>query len=203
MAAFVTVLFACFLASHARAVPPVPAAVLAELQAALGEGGLEDAQEVGLALRRLGLATVLEVGLLDAAERLELTEHLKTAEISLGDRARLRRMTALTGRAHDGDPTESPEMWEQDSGSAWTRPYISDGQAQMRRAQQDGRDESTTNKQLETQAEAHAGTAQPGSGQASGSGISSDSASSFASNNLSCVDIRQMPTTCLVQSTCS
>ena len=207
MAAFVTVLFACFLASHARAVPPVPAAVLAELQAALGEGGLEggleDAQEVGLALRRLGLATVPEVGLLDAAERLELTEHLKTAEISLGDRARLRRMTALTGRAHDGDPTESPEMWEQDSGSAWTRPYISDGQAQMRRAQQDGRDESATNKQLKNQAEAHAGTAQPGSGQASGSGISSDSASSFASNNLSCVDIRQMPTTCLVQSTCS
>ena len=202
MAAFVAVLFACFLASHARAVPPAAgAAGLAELQAALGEGGLEDAQEVGLALRRLGLATVLEVGLLDAAERLELTEHLKTAEISLGDRARLRRMTALTGRAHDGDPTESPEMWEPDSGSAWTRPYISDGQAQMRRAQQDGRDESTTNKQLKTQAEAHAGTAQPGSGQASGSGISSDSASSFASNNLSCVDIRQMPTTCLVQST--
>ena len=181
MAAFVTVLFAsCFLTSHACAVPPVPAAVLAELQAALGEGGLEDAQEVGLALRRLGLATVLEVGLLDAAERLELTEHLKTAEISLGDRARLRRMTALTGRAHDGDPTESPEMWEQDSGSAWTRPYISDGQAQMRRAQQDGRDESATNKQLKTQAEAHADTAQPGSGdEASGSGISSDSASIF------------------------
>ena len=182
MAAFVTVLFACFLASHARAVPPVPAAALAELQAALGEGGLEDAQEVGLALRRLGLATVPEVGLLDAAERLELTEHLKTAEISLGDRARLRRMTALTGRAHDGDPTESPEMWdmwEQDSGRAWTRPYISDaGQAQMRRAQQDGRDDSATNKQLKTQAEAHAGTAQPaGSGKASGSGISSDSAS--------------------------
>ena len=202
MAAFVTVLFACFLASHARAVPPVPAAVLAELQAALGEGGLEDAQEVGLALRRLGLATVLEVGLLDAAERLELTEHLKTAEISLGDRARLRRMTALTGHAHDEDPTESPEMWEQDSGSAWARPYISDGQAQTRRAQQDGRDDTaSTNKQLKTQAEAHAGTAQPGSGQASGSGISSDSASSFASNNLSCVDIRQMPTTCLVQST--
>ena len=203
MVTFVTVLFACFLASHARAVPPAAAAGLAELQAALGEGGLEDAQEVGLALRRLGLATVLEVGLLDAAERLELTGHLKTAEISLGDRARLRRMTALTGRAHDGDPTESPEMWEQDSGSAWTRPYISDGQAQMRRAQQDGRDESATNKQLKTQAEAHAGTAQPGNGQASGSGISSDSASSFASNNLSCVDIRQMPTTCLVQSTCS
>ena len=203
MVTFVTVLFACFLASHARAVPPAAAAGLAELQAALGEGGLEDAQEVGLALRRVGLATVLEVGLLDAAERLELNEHLKTAEISLGDRARLRRMAALTGRAHDGDPTESPEMWEQDSGSAWTRPYISDGQAQMRRAQQDGRDESITNKQLKTQAEAHAGTAQPGSGQASGSGISSDSASSFASNNLSCVDIRQMPTTCLVQSTCS
>ena len=176
MAAFVTVLFACFLASHARAVPPAPAAVLVELQAALGRGGLEDAQEVGLALRRLGLATVLEVGLLDAAERLELTEHLKTAEISLGDRARLRRMTALTGRAHDGDPTESPEMWEQDSGRAWTRPYISDGQAQMRRAQQDGRDEAATNKQLKKQAEEHAVTAQPGGERANGGGISSDSA---------------------------
>ena len=203
MVPLVTVLFACFLTSHAHAVPPARAAELAELKAALGEGGLEDTQEVGLALRRLGLATVLEVGLLDAAERLELTEHLKTAEISLGDRARLRRMTALTGRAHDGDPTESPEMWEHGSGSAWIRPYISDGQAQMRRAQQDGRDESATNKQLKNQVEAHASTAQPGSGQASGSGISSDSASSFASNNLSCVDIRQMPTTCLVQSTCS
>ena len=173
-----TVLFACFFASYARAMPPAAAAGLAELQAALGEGGLEDAQEVGLALRRLGLATVPEVGLLDAAERLELMEHLKTAEISLGDRARLRRMTALTGRAHDGDPTESPEMWEQDSGRAWT-PYKSDGQAQMRRAQQDGRDESATNKQLKNPAESHAGTAQPGSGEASGSGISSDSASIF------------------------
>ena len=189
MVTFVSVLFACLLASHARAVPPAAAAGLAELQAALGEGGLEDAQEVGLALRRLRVATVLEVGLLDAAERFELTEHLKTAEISLGDRARLRRMTALTGRAHAADPTESPEMWEQDSGRAWTRPYISDGQVQMRRAQQDGRDESATNKQLKTQAEAYAGTAQPSSGQASGSGISSDSASSFASNNLSCVDV--------------
>jgi hypothetical protein len=193
MVTFVTVLFACFLASHARAVPPPVAAAagLAELQAALGEGGLEDAQEVGFALRRLGLATVLEVELLDTAERLELTEHLKTAEISLGDRSRLRRMTALTGRAHDGDPTESPKMWEQDSGRAWKRPYIYDGQAQMRRAQQDGRDESATNKQLKNQAEAHASTAQPGSGEANGSGISSDSASifisSFASNNLSCL----------------
>jgi hypothetical protein len=61
MASFVTVLFACFFASYAAAVPPA-AAGLAELQAALGEGGLEDAQEVGLALRRLRLATVLEVG---------------------------------------------------------------------------------------------------------------------------------------------
>ena len=44
MVTFVTILFSCFLASHARAVPPA-AAGLAELQAALGEGGLEDAQE--------------------------------------------------------------------------------------------------------------------------------------------------------------
>jgi hypothetical protein len=190
MAAFVAVLFACFLASRAHAMPPA-AAGLAELQAALGEGGLQDAQEVGLALRRLGLATVLEVRHLDAAEWLELSEHLKKAEISLGDRARLRRITALTGRAHAGDPTQSPEMWEvhaqHDSGRAWTRSYIADGQAQMRRAQQDGRDQSATNEQLNNQAEEHTGTAQPGSGQASGSGISSDSASSFASNNLSCV----------------
>jgi hypothetical protein len=112
------------------------------------------------------LATALEVGLLDVAEQLELTEHLKTAEISLGDRARLRRMTALTGRAHAGDPTEPP--------------YVAvDGQAQMRRAQQDGQDEAATNKQRKNQAEEHAGTAQPGGEQASDSGISSDSASPF------------------------
>ena len=109
-------------------------------------------------------------------------------------------MTALTGRAHDGDRTESPEMWEQDSGRAWTRPYISDGQAhQMRRAQQDGRDESATNTQLKTQAESHAGTAQPGSGEASGSGISSDSALVFICFQQSLlrrfIDKRQMPTT--------
>ena len=180
MAAFVTVLFACFLASHARAVPPVPAAVLAELQAALGEGGLEDAQEVGLALRRLGLATVPEVGLLDAAERLELTEHLKTAEISLGDRARLRRMTAWAGHAHAEDPTsESPVEWEQEpTGRAWTRPYTAvDRQAEMRRAVQDGRDEYATNTQLKDQGEEHPGLSQPRGEQASDSGISSDSAS--------------------------
>jgi hypothetical protein len=182
VAAFVTVLFASFLASHARAVRPA-AAGLAELQAALSEGGLEDAQEAGLALRRLGLATVPEVGLLDVAERLELTEHLKTAEISLGDRARLRRMTALTGRAHaPRDSAESPE-WEKDSGRART-PYIhvfADGQAQMRRAQQDGRDEAATNKQLKKQAEEHAVTAQPGGERANGGGISSDSASPMLS----------------------
>jgi hypothetical protein len=138
------------------------------------------------------------------AERLELTEHLKTAEISLGERARLRRMTALTVRAHAGDPTESPEMWEHDSGRAWTSPNIADGQAQLRRAQHDGRDEAATNTQLNNQAEEHAGTAQPSSGQASGSGISSDSAPSFASDNLSCVDIRQnVLLSCLVQSTCN
>ena len=182
-----TVLLACFLASHARAVTPA-AAGLADLQAALGEGGLEDAQEAGLALRRLGLATVPQVCLLNAAERLELTEHLKTAEISLGDRARLRRMTAfhLAARAHAGDPTEShleSLEWEEDSGRAW-KPYIfTDGQAQMRRAQQDGQDESATNKQFEMQAEEHVGTAKPGGEQASGGGISSDSASPFVSNN--------------------
>ena len=182
MAAFVTVLLvACFLASHARAVPPASAG-LAELQTALGEGGLEDVQEAGLALRRLGLATVLEVGLLDAAERLELTEHLRTAEISLGDRARLRRMTALAGRAHAGDPTESPVEWEQNSGRAWTPPYITNWHARLRRAQQD---EVVPNEQVNTQAEEHAGMAQPSGGQASDSSISSDSASPyFASNSM-------------------
>jgi hypothetical protein len=179
MAAFVTVLFACSLASHTHAVPPAVAG-LAELQAALAEAGLEDAQGAGLALRRLGLATMPEVGLLDAAERLELTTHLKTAEISLGDRARLRRMTALAGRAHAGDPME----WEQNSGRAWTGwtpPYIAEWHAPLRRAQQD---EVISNEQVKTQAEEHAGTAQPSGGQASNSGISSDSASPFASNNL-------------------
>jgi hypothetical protein len=59
----------------------------------------------------------------------------------------------------------------------------------MRRAQQDGQDEAVTKKQLKTQAEERAGTAQPGGEQASGSGISSDSASPFASNNSPCVKV--------------
>jgi hypothetical protein len=54
----------------------------------------------------------------------------------------------------------------------------------MRRAQQlDAQDESATNKQFEMQAEEHVGTAKPGGEQASGGGISSDSASPFVSNN--------------------
>ena len=54
------------------------------------------------------------------------------------------------------------------------------GSQGVRRAQQGGQDESVTNKQLKTQVEGHAGTAQPSGGQASdGSGISSDSASPY------------------------
>jgi hypothetical protein len=45
----------------------------------------------------------------------------------------------------------------------------------LRRAQQDGKDESATNTQLKAQAEDHAGTAQA-SGEQSSDGVSSDSA---------------------------
>jgi hypothetical protein len=87
-----------FLAAGACAADP---AGVAELHVILVEGGLEDAREASNTLRGLGLGTLLEVELLDTTERLELAGHLKAAEISLGDRARLRRMTSR--RVYTGD----------------------------------------------------------------------------------------------------
>ena len=96
MVALASVLLATLLATQACAADPRAA----ELQAILADGELDDIQEVSLTLRRLGLRTRSDVELLDVAETLELAEHLKAAEISLGDRARLRRMTE---REYTGD----------------------------------------------------------------------------------------------------
>ena len=94
----------------------------------------------------------------DGPERQELSDLLRKEGVGLADRSKLRRLTTAATQ---------PTALEDDVASI------------QRRAQQtvDGREESTTNKQLTQQQGDHAGTAQPSSKQAdSGSGLSGDSA---------------------------
>ena len=94
----------------------------------------------------------------DGPERQELSDILREEGVGLADRSKLRRLTTAATQ---------PTALEDDVASI------------SRRAQQtvDGREESTTSKQLTQQQGDHAGTAQPSSKQAdSGSGLSGDSA---------------------------
>ena len=95
----------------------------------------------------------------DGPERQELSDLLRKEGVGLGDRSKLRRLVTTF--------TQSTDMEDYVLGIP-------------RRAQQtDGREESATNKQLKTQQEDHAGTAQPSSEQADG-GLSADSASAYS-----------------------
>ena len=94
----------------------------------------------------------------DGPERQELSDILRKEGVGLADRSKLRRLTTAATQ---------PTTLEDDVASI------------SRRAQQavDGREESTTSKQLTQQQGDHAGTAQPSNKQAdSGSGLSGDSA---------------------------
>ena len=93
----------------------------------------------------------------DGPERQELSDILRKEGVGLADRSKLRWLTTAATQ---------PTAFEDDVASI------------ARRTQQtDGREESTTNKQLTQQQGDHAGTAQPSSEQAdSGSGLSGDSA---------------------------
>ena len=94
----------------------------------------------------------------DGPERQELSDLLRKEGVGLADRSKLRRLTTAA--------IQPTAIMEDDVASI------------ARRAQQtDGREESTTNKQLTQQQGDHAGTAQPSSKHAdSGSGLSGDSA---------------------------
>ena len=97
-------------------------------------------------------------------ERQELSDLLWKEGVGLGDRSKLRRLVTTF--------TQSTDMEDYVLGIP-------------RRAQQtDGREESSTNKQLKTQQRDHAGTAQPSSEQADG-GLSADSASASLLHSLS------------------
>jgi hypothetical protein len=144
---------------------PVFAESVPPLAAALADARMAEPDAVARALTeviRIDLTTeggwLADLRGFDGPERQELSDLLRKERVGLADRSKLRRLT-----------------------TAATQPTaMEDGVASIaaRRAQQtDGREESTTSKQLTQQQGDHAGTAQPSSEQAdSGSGLSGDSA---------------------------
>ena len=126
----------------------------AGLPAKLDSMRVKDPAAVLGALRSLGLVSDEDFRILNEAERGKMMDGLESGGISLGDRSKVRhRFHALVG-----DYTSA-----EGHGCG------------LRRAQQGGKDESATNKQLKKQSEDHAGTAQA-SGEQSSDGVSSDSA---------------------------
>ena len=65
------------------------------LHTTLAEAGLEHAAATASALRKLGLSNLPEIQLLDRDEMQELREGLRKNEVSLGDRAKLRRAAEI------------------------------------------------------------------------------------------------------------
>ena len=111
---------------------------------------------VATALKELRLESAAHIGRLDLEERYEMMAAMRGAGVALGDRNKLRLLTA---------------EWQQNVATGLS----AIGSQALRRMQQGGQEESKTNQQLKKQAEEHAGTAQPTGAQASGA-ISSDSA---------------------------
>ena len=145
---------------------PVFAESVPPLAAALADARMAEPDAVARALTeviRIDLTTeggwLADLRGFDGPERQELSDLLRKEGVGLADRSKLRRLT-----------------------TAATQPTaMEDGVASIaaRRAQQtDGREESTTSKQLTQQQGDHAGTAQPSSSKQanSGSGLSGDSA---------------------------
>jgi hypothetical protein len=126
-----------------------------QMLAAVTRAGVSSPGQMAGILQELRVESAAHLGRLDFEEMIELMTTMRGAGVALGDRNKLRLLA-----------TDS--RWG--SSSAF-------GLQGVRRAQQGGQDDSVTNKQLKTQVESHAGTAQPSAGKASdGSGISSDSA---------------------------
>jgi hypothetical protein len=122
------------------------------LPAKLDSMWVKDPTVVLGALRSLGLVSDEDFGILNDAERGQMMDGLEAGGIALGDRSNVRHWS----RALVGDHTTKGHG------------------CGLRRAQQDGKDELATNKQLKKQAEDHVGTAQA-SGEQSSDGVSSDS----------------------------
>ena len=127
-----------------------------QLLATVGHARVSAPEQMAEVLEKLRLESAAHLGRLDQEERTEMMAVMRGAGVALGDRNKLRLLTA---------------EWQQNvaTGLSAIRSQA------LRRMQQGGQEESKTNQQLKKQAEEHAGTAQPTGAQASGA-ISSDSA---------------------------
>ena len=128
---------------------------IGRMLAAVTRAGVSSPGQMAGILQELRVESAAHLGRLGFEEMIELMTTMRGAGVALGDRNKLRLLATDSRRG---------------SSSAF-------GSQGVRRAQQGGQDESMTDKQLKTQAEGHARTAQPSGGQASdGSGVSRDSA---------------------------
>ena len=161
--------------AESSARPPTP-----QLADALADAHMVEPEVVARALReviRIDHTSTEEGGWLadlrefDGPERQELSDLLRKEGVGLADRSKLRRLATGT--------TQLTTVHEEAAAGVW------------RRAQQaDGREESTTNTQLQKQQGDHAGTAQPGREEADdGPGLSGDSACSPSLWHPSCADL--------------
>ena len=128
-----------------------------QLLATVGHARVSAPEQMAEVLEKLRLESAAHLGRLDQEERTEMMAAMRGAGVALGDRNKLRLLTA---------------EWQQNVATGLS---AIGSQASLRRMQQDGQEESKTNQQLKKQAEEHGATAQPTGAQASGA-ISSDSA---------------------------
>jgi hypothetical protein len=130
-----------------------------QLLATVGHARVSAPKQMARVLEELRLESVAHLGRLDQEERTEMMAAMLGAGVALGDRNKLRLLTAV---------------WHRNEAKGLS----TIGSQGMRRVQQNGQDESETNTQLNEQVEDHAGMAQPTGAQAS-DGVSSDSAFAY------------------------
>ena len=114
----------CLLATVALATcaaerqPSVPSKDSASLEAELESGQLDQPLVLSAILRELGLHLMGDVRLLNAPERLELSESLRAAGVDLGSRSKLRRLS--------GGGTQSEQQLQLDESALLTIDSVKD-----------------------------------------------------------------------------
>ena len=91
------------------------------LEPALVAAGLENPGAAHHALRELGLTSLRDIRLLDAAEEVELKAALALADIVLGDRSKI-RITAATGHELGSGPSECKKTQDPSDGELIREP---------------------------------------------------------------------------------
>ena len=118
----------CLLATLALATcaaerqPSVSSKDSASLEAELESGQLDQPRVLSTILRELGLHLMGDVRLLNAPERLELSESLRAAGVDLGSRSKLRRLS--------GGGTQSEQQLQLDESAPLTVDSVKDKQPQ-------------------------------------------------------------------------